>query len=109
MLKSMVDSNPQMKAILSNPEMLKQMMSNSFNYAEPEVIQAAMSNMGGMGGMGGLGGFGGLGGMGGLGGYGGLGGFGGNQGQSTNTNVNVDYKTVFKVQLEQLAGMGFTN
>ena len=27
MLKSLVESNPQMKAILSNPELLKQMMS----------------------------------------------------------------------------------
>jgi ubiquilin len=87
------------------------MLSTIFSYVEPETIQAAMNmgalgGYGGMGGMGGMGGYGGYGGMGGFGGMGGMGGFGGSSQPQSQTQ---DYKTVFKVQLEQLNSMGFTN
>lgn len=58
MLSQMVEQNPQMRAILSNPDMIRSMMT-------PENLQAAMSMMGGAGGMGGFGGMGGMGAMGG--------------------------------------------
>jgi len=61
------------------------------------MMQQAMGQMGGMGGMGGLGGMGGFGGMGGMGGATGA------------TGANVDYKTLYASQLQQLQGMGFTN
>lgn len=47
-----------MRAMLSNPELIRSMMT-------PENLNAAMSMMGGMGGMGGLGGMGGMGALGG--------------------------------------------
>lgn len=50
-----------MRAILSNPEMMRSMMT-------PENLNAAMSMMGGSGGMGGMGGMGAMGGLGALGG-----------------------------------------
>lgn len=73
MLQNMVQSNPQMAAMLNDPAML-QMLAN------PNVINSALQMLSqGGGGMGGMGGLGGLGGMGGLGGFGGM--FGGqNQG-----------------------------
>jgi hypothetical protein len=58
MLQQMANSNPQMRAVLTNPDMMRQMMT-------PENLNAAMSMMGGMGGMGGMGAMGGMGGMGG--------------------------------------------
>ena len=54
----MVESNPSMRAILTNPDMMRSMMT-------PENINAAMSLMG-PGGAGGMGGFGGMGPMGGM-------------------------------------------
>jgi ubiquilin len=60
MLSQMMQANPEMRAVLSNPDMLRNMMT-------PENMNAAMQMMGsgGMGGMGGLGGMGGMGAMGG--------------------------------------------
>ena len=71
------------------------------------MMQQAMSQMGamGMGGMGGLGGMGGFGGMGGMGGFGGL----GATGATGSTSASTNFKELYKSQLEQLAGMGFTN
>lgn len=66
-----------------------------------QMQQMYGGNMGGMGGMGGLGGLGGMGGLGGLGGLGGMGGLGQQQ--------QGDPKEIYKTQLEQLQGMGFTN
>jgi hypothetical protein len=53
----MVSANPQLREVLSNPDMMRNMMT-------PENMNAAMNMMGngGMGGMGGMGGFGGMGG-----------------------------------------------
>ena len=73
MLKAMASSNPQIQAILSNPEMLKQMMS-------PEMISMALSQLG-SGGLGGM--------MGGMGG----GGFGNFGGQNTNTTAPTQQNT----------------
>lgn len=53
----MVDANPSMRALLSNPDMMRNMMT-------PENINAAMNLMG-PGGMGSMGGMGGMGAMGG--------------------------------------------
>jgi len=66
------------------------------------MSQAQSLGLGGMGGMGGLGGLGGLGGMGGMGGLGNMGGLGG-------LGANTNFKELYKNQLEQLSGMGFTN
>ena len=66
------------------------------------MMQQAMSQMGAMGGMGGMGGLGGLGGMGGFGGLGATGATG-------STSASTNFKELYKSQLEQLAGMGFTN
>jgi hypothetical protein len=57
----MVNQNPQMRAMLTNPDLMRSMMT-------PENINAAMGMMGGAGGgmPPGLGGFGGMGGMGGF-------------------------------------------
>jgi len=41
-----------------------------------------------------------------MGGFGGMGGMGGATGA---TGANVDYKTLYASQLQQLQGMGFTN
>ena len=48
----MVNQNPQMRAMLTNPDMMRSMMT-------PENLNAAMGMMGsgGMGGMGGMGDF----------------------------------------------------
>ena len=43
----MTQANPQMRAVLTNPDMMRQMMT-------PENLNAAMSMMGGQGGMGGM-------------------------------------------------------
>lgn len=60
MLQQLTQQNPQMRAVLTNPAMMQQMMT-------PENMQAAMGMMGGAGGMGGMPpGMGGMGGMGGM-------------------------------------------
>ena len=126
-LKPLLDSNPQMREILSNPQMRQQMFS-------PQNMQMMMNMMQGMGGMGMPGmGMGGMPGMG-MGGFGGMpqqqqqqtgsnvGGngmgfnpfafFGGgmpNQQQQQQQDQNVDYKVLYKEQLEKLKEMGFVN
>ena len=59
----MMNSNPQLRDAMSNPDFMRNMMT-------PENMSAAMGMMGsgGMGAMGGLGGMGGMGGMGAMGG-----------------------------------------
>ena len=104
MLKSMVDANPQMKALISNPQLMKQMMSNMSNllfYVDPAMMQQAMSQMGGMGGMGGFGGLGGMGGFGGLGGNTGVSSTGstGLTGSTGSTSPSVDPKVLYQNQL----------
>ena len=128
-LKPLLDSNPQMREILSNPQMRQQMFS-------PQNMQMMMNMMQGMGGMGmpGMG----MGGMG-MNGFGGMpqqqtgsnagssssggssssmgfnpfafygGGMPQQQQQQQQQDQNVDYKVLYKEQLEKLKEMGFVN
>jgi ubiquilin len=115
-IKPLLDSNPQLRQMMSNPEMLRMMLN-------PQNLQA-MSQLGGMGGMGGLGGMPGMGGL--------LNPnpnnqntSSSNQNPSSNANLyqglnfgnmgmgyettRVDPKVAYKDQNQQLKDMGFIN
>ncbi len=104
MLQQMMDANPQMRAMMSDPAFLRQL-------SDPATIQGMMQvqqqlRQGGGLGMGGLGGLGGMGGMGGP--FGGMMGspFAGGAGGVASTQPPEER---FRVQLERLRDMGFSD
>lgn len=105
-IKALADSNPQLKEILNNPELMREMFS-------PQNLQQMANMMGAMGNMGAIG----MNPMAGM-----MNPFAGmpmgnpmfgqeanNSNTGNNTQSNVDPKEKYKEQLKQLAEMGFIN
>jgi len=112
----MVNQNPQMRQMLTNPQLMRQAMQMMDDPVYQQMINNQMGNMGGLGGLGGLGGFGGNNNMGGFGQPGQNTGFGFGQqqnqsfGQQQNQSFGQQQNQSFgQQQFQQPQNTGFNN